>query len=131
MESNSFLVDANVYIGLYRGDDSQHQEALSIFEELREKQIILPYCIVQEVCTVLTNKAGKATADIFLENIMNVKNIEIIDSNVSKEMAHFRSVPEALSFADITLIYLSKIWKAELITFDKQLLKLYKKTNSR
>jgi predicted nucleic acid-binding protein len=86
MESNSFLIDANVYIGLYRGDDSQHQKALSIFEDLRD---------------------------------------------VIKEMTHFRSVPAALSFADITLIYLSKIWNAELITFDKQLLKLYKKSNSR
>ena len=94
------------------------------------KELKLPYCVILEVCTILTNKADKKLADQFLQDVLDSDNIAVINDDVTSGINHFLSTSERLSFTDISLLLLSDQLNAELITFDEQLLKLYKKVKT-
>lgn len=131
MGRSKVILDANIYIAYYIVNDSCHKEALFVFDLIDKDDIILPYCIILEVCNVLCAKAGKKAADHFLSDISNSNKISIINDDVLDEIRRFLSISEKLSFTDTSLLLLSEKETAELITFDKQLLRLYKKTKTR
>lgn len=127
MGSSRFILDANIFIAYYLESDTCHERAVCILDVLPKSEALIPYCVIQEVCTVLTYRAGKSAALQFLEDIEKAQDVKIINNDVSSEIAYFKTRSEKLSFTDLVLLKLSKEWSAELITFDEQLLKLYKK----
>lgn len=129
MEENRVIVDSNIFIASFFEDDSLHNEAVLVMEEIQDSDIIMPYCVVQEVATILTYRLDKKVADTFLRDIRNANNIFIIDNDVYAEMTFFEKFKQNLSFTDISLIYLAEKHSAILLTFDKQLLNLYKRRN--
>jgi predicted nucleic acid-binding protein len=65
MENRNVILDSNLFIALYSPDDTLHNQAVLMMEGLKNICIIVPYCVIQEVATVLTYKQGKKKADIF------------------------------------------------------------------
>jgi predicted nucleic acid-binding protein len=118
------ILDANVWIGLFNVEDSQHKKAKNIFAEING-EILIPEYILVEVLNVLTEKASKKHADKFLSMVVAGDEIEIGFS--SKDFL-FRVIQQflmhegkKLSFIDQSLLYLSQFHK--VITFDKHLAK--------
>lgn len=131
MGNKKYIVDSNVYIAAYSEKDSQHQKGLAALLAITADKIILPYCVVTEVCSVLTYKESKKRALECLEDLEKADHVIWINNDYCKEVNAFKTLNAKVSFEDCSLLYLCNSWNAELITFDKQLLKLYKKTNSR
>lgn len=52
-------------------------------------------------------------------------NIELVNNDVLDEVNFYLSFRDSISFTDLSLILISQKYSAELLTFDKQLLKLY------
>ncbi|MDD5770525.1 MAG: PIN domain-containing protein [Candidatus Gracilibacteria bacterium] len=128
METNNiYVLDSNVFIGAFFEGDSLHELSLDIFKEIQGNKIILPYCIVQEVCSIFAYRFGKQKADNFIKFILNTENIELINNDVLDEVNFYVKFKDKISFTDLSLLLISEKYGATLVTFDKQLLKLYSK----
>ena len=120
------LVDSSVWIALFLDFDTQHKKAELLFAKLKGA-IYLPYCVLNEVTTILAYKHSKRQADQFLDFIKENPSINLLHDSVSEEMTFYRTLQARLSFTDAALLLFSKTTKAELLTFDKQLQRLIKR----
>jgi len=119
------IIDSSVWLSNFISSDTNHNKAVEQFKKLKGN-IILPYCVLLEVSTVLTQKRSKIHADKFIMIVNASNNIEIIDDSFEEEQDYFISHNFPISFTDSALLFLAKKNKATLITFDKQLNKIYK-----
>ena len=131
MEQNRYILDSSILLALYIKNDSSKEAAFLLFEIIGGSEMIIPYCVIQEVSTILTYRVDKPLAQTFLEDVQSVNNIHIVDNHVQREIEFFKHIPSRISFTDASLLCLAKDYKATLLTFDKQLLRLYKKTKTR
>ena len=127
MVQNRFILDSNLLLAHYIKNDTTRNASFALFERIGGSEMIIPYCVIEEVSTILTYKVGKKTAEDFLNDVQAVENIFIVNDNVEKEIEYFKSIRQKISFTDAALLYLSKIYQAALVTFDQQLFRLYKK----
>lgn len=122
------ILDANVWIAFLYKDDSQHKKAEKIVQ-ICERPILLPEYVIIEVSTVLIQKAGRKISAVFLEMLMQNKDIHVLfsDDQFFMDVVYFlKSRPEEkLSFVDFTLLYLSRSY--DIITFDRNLQKAIEK----
>ena len=123
----AYLVDSSVLVALFLDFDTQHRKAEQTFTKL-SGTMYLPYCVITEVATVLTYKHSKQLADNFIAYVRNNRDLTVINNDAFDEMAFYSTVSHKLSFVDISLIFLSHKHGATLITFDKQLEQVAKKS---
>ncbi len=127
MEKNkkTYVLDSNIFIGAFYEDDSLHELSVKLLYEIKDAKIIVPYCVVQEVSSIFSYRFWKQKADNFLHFLLETENIELINNDVLDEVNFYLSFSDTISFTDLSLILISQKFSAELLTFDKQLLKLY------
>ena len=121
------LLDSNVWVALFNEGDSFHEQAVRIFEQIEDEEIILPYVIAAETATVLTYKLSKKAANFFLETAINNQGIQIINNDFPREAIFFLGFKEKMSFQDFSLVFLAKQKGYKLLTFDKQQEKLLRR----
>lgn len=124
-----YIIDSSVWISLFLDFDVNHLEAVIIFEEISNKKIVLPYCIINEVCSVLTYKWSKKIANSFLDFIDDNEDIFIENNFVHSEIDFFYDLYYKVSFTDLSIIKIAIDKSLDLITFDKQMASIYKKLN--
>jgi|SRR3989344_6203126 len=127
MEFDTFVIDSSVFVAFYSANDTQHQNALRVLEEIAQNFLIVHPYVIQEVATVLAYRLGIATAKKFLNDITHATNVSIPYVDIEEDIAAFSSANKRISFTDTALIRLAKARNAKLITFDRQMLSLYAK----
>lgn len=127
MERNKkvYVLDSNVFVWAFYEDDSLHELSIKLLGEIKDSKIVVPYCVVQEVCSIFAYRFWKQKADDFLNFLLETDNIELVNNDILDEMHFYLSFQDKISFTDLSLILISQKFSAELLTFDKQLLKLY------
>lgn len=121
------ILDSNIWIAVLNENDSLHQRAVALFENIEEEVISHEYIIV-EVCNVLLMRKGKKNADEFLDSMLKDGLYVLYSSpSVFEEVCTFfrNRTEKNLSFIDTTLLYYSHDY--QVYTFDKQLEKAIKK----
>lgn len=125
-----YLIDSSVWVALFLDFDTQHEKAALFFGNLdTAKKIYLPYCVISEVATILAYKHSKEQADKFLEYIQQNCDIVIFENQTAAEIEFFRKTREKISFTDAALIHIAQSLALTLITFDKQMMRLLKKSH--
>lgn len=124
--SMKHLVDSSVWVGLFLDFDVQHRKAVQLVHKLKGV-LYIPYCVLNEVATVLVYKHSKAQADQFLDYIAQNRDIKLVSDSSKEEIRFYRTISHRISFTDAALLYLSETLDAELITFDRQLNRIAKK----
>ncbi len=119
------LLDSSVWVALFLDFDTQHLKAVQLFSRLKGKTY-LPYCVINEVVTVLAYKHSKKQADQFITFIEDNQGIEWVEDTIVSELEFYTSLSARISFTDAALLLLSRRLKAKLITFDEQLKRLEK-----
>jgi len=120
-----YVLDSNIFIWAFYEDDSLHELSIKLLSEIQNSKIIVPYCVVQEVSSIFSYRFWKQKADDFLKFLLETDNIELINNDILGEINFYLSFQDSISFTDLSLIYIAQKFSAELLTFDKQLLKLY------
>ncbi len=101
METNNiYILDSNVFIWAFFEWDSLHELSLEIFKEVQGNKIILPYCVIQEVCSIFAYRFWKQKADDFIKFVLNTENIELINNDVLDEVNFYLQFKEKISFVD-------------------------------
>ena len=109
--------------------DTQHRKAEQTIGRL-SGTIYVPYCVITEVATVLAYKHSKQLADNFIAYAHDNRDLAIINNDALDEMGFYSMVPHKISFVDASLIFLSGKLRATLVTFDRQLERIAKKSMS-
>lgn len=121
------ILDSNIWIAVLNENDSLHQRAVALFENIEEEVILHEYIIV-EVCNVLLLRKGKKNADEFLDSMLKDGLYVLYSSpSVFEEVCTFfrNRTEKNLSFIDTTLLYYSHDY--QVYTFDKHLQKAIQK----
>lgn len=124
------IIDSCVWISYFLEDDSNHNRAVNIIENLDSNiKIFITDYIIIEVITILLQKSWKDNSENFIDIIEHIEQVEIIHGSqvLFKKFLRFFSENNyyKLSFIDQSLLYLSQDF--EVITFDKELLKAIQK----
>ena len=120
------LIDSSVWVALFLDFDTQHTKAERLFSKLRGK-IYLPYCVLNEVATVLAYKHSKKQANQFLSFIEENHDINLLEDSSTEEISFYQSQSARISFSDAALLLLTGKLSVNFITFDKQLERLARK----
>lgn len=112
------ILDSSVWVALFLDNDTNHRKASALFESLKG-QLVLPYCVVNEVATVLSYKHSKAQSDAFLDLIQESSNVILVDDRIEEEIDMYRKMIARISFTDCAVIHLACRFSADLVTFDK------------
>ena len=92
MANNKFLIDTNIFIGFYLTNDTNHEISRSILKEAARSEVMIPYCVIQEVSTLLTYRLGKEKANEFLMDISCTDNISLISTDLNNEIEFFKNL---------------------------------------
>ena len=120
------LFDSSVWVALFLDFDTQHTKSKQFFSKLKGK-IYLPYCVLNEVATVLAYKHSKKQADQFLSFVEENHDIDLIEDSSAEEISFYKSLNARISFSDAALLLFIGRLKTNLFTFDKQLNRLAKR----
>jgi len=116
------ILDSSVWIALFNESDSQYRKANELFDKIQPPLIIPEYVFI-EVCTILTQKVGKSTADLFISIALENQNAQVlvIDEEFFYHLIEFYQSLDGkhLSFIDSVLLRLSRTYN--VITFDEKL----------
>lgn len=121
-----YIIDSSVWVSLFLDFDANHNESVEIFEKISNTKIILPYCVINEVSSVLTYKWSKEIANSFLKFIKNNEDIFIENNNIFDEIDFFIWIDKKVSFTDLAVIKIAFDFWLDLITFDKQMISIFK-----
>lgn len=116
----TYLIDSSVYISALNSDDvlqPTSQTALSIIQKSR---IIVPTLIISEIITVLNKTNPKATKSA-VRSLLNHEVITLDIKFIHQFSRRIRS-NNHLKTSDLIIAITALIYKATLITWDKQLI---------
>lgn len=123
----SYIFDTSFLISLLDIDDINHEKAIEIISDMEiwnyVNKFFINDIILNETYTVLNYKKGFK----FLEKIDSFfEQIEIIYLSWNNEeyISFFKLILWKVSVADSSVIYDSFKYNQEILTFDKQMLKL-------
>lgn len=108
MVENAYLVDSSVFVAFYISDDSCHEDAVAVLQEIDSSTLFLHPYVIQEVATVLTYKSGVTLAKKFIKDIQQATNSTILPTDVMQDMKHFTSLSKKVSFTDSSLLATAK-----------------------
>jgi predicted nucleic acid-binding protein len=127
MELNRYVIDSNIFVAFYYDGDVDHKRALQILRELNSQLLVVHPYVIQETATVLAYKLGQLAAVNFLNDLENSVNVSIPPVDVKIDIKNFISLQKKISFTDSSLIALAKQLNAQMVTFDRQMLSIFKK----
>lgn len=116
------ILDSNIWIAQASKKDSQHEKALKLIAGLNDL-ILIPEYVMIETCTVLSQRAGKSSADAFIDATIGSAWVQFLYTNqtlFAETLQTFRTLQtKHLSFIDVALFCLSRTHN--VLTFDKHL----------
>ncbi|MDP2642777.1 MAG: PIN domain-containing protein [Candidatus Peregrinibacteria bacterium] len=122
-------LDSSIWVAALHESDSQHEKAIDTFDSIDISKVSIFDFTYIEVMNVLKRKASITICENFLELLHRMNaNILISSSHqiaLTNEM-FFEDLKD-LSFSDCMHMATAKIFNADLLTFDKNLQKAWKK----
>lgn len=131
MTPQYIFIDSDAFIALIKEDDSNHQKAKKIFEQLENLPInfITSNYVFSEVLTVLSQRVSHKIAVTFIQNMVSddsVFQIERINEEVERRaiQVFINQSSKNISFVDCTNIALIKTkgWES-IFSFDEGYIK--------
>ena len=126
---NKYLIDADLYIGLYNKDDAHHLQAIDTIHSLGDKDPIYhtTWDVIDEVSTKLSYFGQKVDSTEFLSDLINTDtNVLFPDDEIlQKTIDLFKKIKtKHVSFTDcVNMVWARKLKIDKILSFDK----IYKK----
>lgn len=122
------VVDSNILISLMHADDSCHEKSMAIMKNVDSSEIELSEHVYVEVLTILRNKVSDKEARSFLA-FLQLFSIGICheDAKIYPFANECFFQYKQLSYTDALLLAKAIAQNADLLTFDQNLQKAWKK----
>jgi predicted nucleic acid-binding protein len=131
--SKYYLLDSSFLVALFLADDIHHQKILEVFDEFSKENVMfyVPCRIIEETSTVLTYKGNKNMSNKFIDFVEQDQRFLLIENNHSKELEFYRyQITQNISFIDASLIMIANDYSLEILSLDKQLMKIVSESSS-
>ncbi len=124
--ADKLLIDSCLLVALYLSNDSQHEKSVDFFRLHEEGYgFVMLESILRETITVIQRKGGLQLVQVFLDDLQELLDVQIISEDFSSELSFFQRLQEPISFFDASLLYYADLMELPLITFDTQLKNIY------
>lgn len=121
-----YIFDSSFLLSLYIAEDVNHDKALEIFWNLKESDLFyINELTYTEILTVITYKNGFNSV-IEIKNILSDLNVVFINSWTFEYVRYFEYIGKKISVVDISILYDSIKYDCDILSFDKDLMKLDK-----
>ena len=103
-----YFLDTVFVVALFVSNDQWHQQAVDIYEQIKNKKLVISKLVIAETITILKNKLE--TKDI-REIYLNMPNFfDIVDDNLSynEAMDQFTKYDSTISFFDAMYVAVMK-----------------------
>jgi predicted nucleic acid-binding protein len=120
-----YVIDSSIYCARFLLEDTNHNHARELIASI-EGKILLPYIVFAETNTVLTYKHSKERAHEFTNFILSDDRFVLTYADMTSEIYFWKSIDKKLSYVDIVLSFVAFQNDAELLSFDDDMMKLYK-----
>ena len=94
--------------------------------ELADYTLVVHPYVIQETATILAYRADIAVAKQFLTDISTTSNVIIPAVDIRYDIGRFIAANKKMSFTDIALVGLAQTSRARIVTFDNQILSLFR-----
>jgi predicted nucleic acid-binding protein len=126
------LVDTSVLFAFFYKFDSCHEQAQKIYKTIPNNKLVIAADVIKELLTIVNLRKGDKTAkQIYYELDQDPRNpfIHNLDALEFFEfMDFFREFPNTrLSTVDLQLLFLAQKYEFQILTFDKELIKMLPK----
>lgn len=114
-----YFLDTTFIVALFVSNDQWHQQAVEIYNEIKNKKLVISKLVIAETVTVLKNKLNTKDIREIYRNIPNIFNV-IDDSYFFDDaMEIFVKYDSNISFFDAMYIFvMNKENISEIISFD-------------
>jgi predicted nucleic acid-binding protein len=121
------MIDTCIWIALLRNRDTCHNQAKNIVKNIPHNKLAIYDYLYAETLTVARNKISESACQKFINFFKDCKiNIQLTTEDVFT-LANFLFFKfKRLSFTDCLLLASAKNNNAQLVTFDKELDKVWK-----
>lgn len=121
----ALLVDASVFVAALLESNTHHAASRQFFTLLRENEklpyLVVPATIVLEVANILTKFGRHREARSLPSYFPTLQVVPVDDSFIRQAMPVFARVH--LKTADAIVVATAFLWKAHLVSWDRQLLR--------
>ncbi len=122
-----YLLDTSFLVSLWIPEDSLHEKAHELFQDISHEVLLIHPYVIHEVITVLAYKNKQKEIATFITFFQESQNINVLSLDIKNECSLYLKYNKKMSLIDIILTDLAKMYSYNLVTFDKQMLKLFKK----
>jgi predicted nucleic acid-binding protein len=108
---NGVIVDTGFWLALANRNDSAHQAAKILFQNLENETFITTWCVVTETCYLLQKRVGIDAPNSFIHKI-SIGALKVFDINpthclrIEQLMQRYRDLP--MDLADASLVILAE-----------------------
>lgn len=122
-----YFLDTTFIVALFVSNDDWHQQAVDVFQEIKNQQLTISKLVIAETITVLKNKLKTKDILEIYRNIPNFFNI-VDDSGMYDEaMNIFVKYDSTISFFDaMYVIVMEKEEITKIVSFDSDFDKIDK-----
>lgn len=125
----TYIFDTSFLVSLLDIDDINHKlavESISNLEIWSSNKFYINDIILNETYTILNYKKGFNFLNLF-DNFLEWIEIIYISWNNDEYITFFKMIKSKISVADSSVLYDSFKHNLEILTFDKEIIKLHKK----
>ena len=127
-----YLVDSSVIVALYYSDDNQHTKAIELIKKLipeKSSFFVHPLVFVESL-TVLKKVLNRQGLESVKNDLLNPIIFDVFpnkyDPRVNRETCDYFLQENKISFTDAELLAVANNNLLTLLTFDKELIRLYR-----
>ena len=124
------VLDSSFLVSFFREEDSNNSEAIGAFKRNADNEMLLPETVFFETLTVLNYKSGMTLARQAYEKLLSNRQISFYPFSEGEKLCflhEFFAAGGKMSVPDASVVYLAKKTGAEVLTFDKEIIKATRK----
>lgn len=120
------ILDTSFLVAYFREVDVHHTKALKLAEELRGQKMVITFLVFQELVSILNRKVSTDFSTSVAKKLLlpdsNIELFKLDESYLAEVLELYGKLgPHLFSYADISLIHMSKELELPVLTFDKYL----------
>ena len=120
---NGYVLDTSFLSALYNTKDVNHKEALEMSRNIDVGNLLIPIIVIAELANFKKNEKFRR---LLLKEAMNIASgIPSLDENDLEEYLPFiENLPNNMTAIDSMILFLSVKYNAQLVSFDKKMMKI-------
>lgn len=123
-------VDSSVIIASLLENESRHKEAMQIWDAVITGRdvAVMPYSVFVEVVAAVRRRTGsQELAHEIKKELLNIENISfvVLDQRAAEDAADL-AILKGVRGMDALVMQTAREYETELVTFDEEMLKMYR-----